>query len=113
MPVLDDATNPQVTLVRAAVPRAARADLPRHHAAVERQGDALDAVHRPELPLLVLVLEAGPVHGLQRLREGAAQGNIHFAGEHCSVNFQGFMEGGAAEGVRAASEIVSDLKLFK
>jgi monoamine oxidase len=42
--------------------------------------------------------------------EGAAQGNIHFAGEHCSVNFQGYMEGGAAEGVRAAGEIVA---LFK
>lgn len=42
--------------------------------------------------------------------EGARQRNIHFAGEHCSVNFQGFMEGGAAEGVRAANEILSDLK---
>jgi len=38
------------------------------------------------------------------------QGNIHFAGEHCSVNFQGFMEGGASEGVRAANEILADLK---
>jgi monoamine oxidase len=42
--------------------------------------------------------------------EGMRQGNIHFAGEHCSVNFQGFMEGGAAEGVRAAGEILGDLK---
>jgi monoamine oxidase len=38
------------------------------------------------------------------------QGNIHFAGEHCSINFQGFMEGGASEGVRAANEVLSDLK---
>jgi monoamine oxidase len=38
------------------------------------------------------------------------QGNIHFAGEHCSINFQGFMEGGASEGVRAANEILGDLK---
>jgi monoamine oxidase len=37
--------------------------------------------------------------------EGVAQGNIHFAGEHCSTNFQGFMEGGAEEGERAAQEI--------
>jgi monoamine oxidase len=37
------------------------------------------------------------------------QGNIHFAGEHCSVSFQGWMEGGAAEGVRAANEILKDL----
>ena len=38
--------------------------------------------------------------------EGVAQGNIHFAGEHCSVNFQGFMEGGASEGQRAAHEVL-------
>ena len=41
--------------------------------------------------------------------EGARQGNIHFAGEHCSTSFQGFMEGGASEGVRAANEILADL----
>ncbi len=41
--------------------------------------------------------------------EGARQGPIHFAGEHCSVEFQGFMEGGAREGARAAREIVQDL----
>jgi monoamine oxidase len=42
--------------------------------------------------------------------EGVRQGNIHFAGEQCSINFQGFMEGGAQEGQRAANEILSDLK---
>jgi monoamine oxidase len=42
--------------------------------------------------------------------EGTRQGNIHFAGEHCSINFQGFMEGGAQEGRRAAAEILGDLK---
>ncbi len=42
--------------------------------------------------------------------EKVRQGNIHFAGEHCSINFQGFMEGGASEGVRAANEILGDLK---
>jgi monoamine oxidase len=41
--------------------------------------------------------------------EGARQGPIYFAGEHCSVKFQGFMEGGAREGARAAREIVQDL----
>ena len=40
--------------------------------------------------------------------EGVRQGNCHFAGEHCSTNFQGFMEGGAEEGDRAAKEILSD-----
>jgi monoamine oxidase len=39
--------------------------------------------------------------------EKAAQGAIHFAGEHCSQDFQGFMEGGAQEGARAASEVLA------
>ena len=46
--------------------------------------------------------------------EGARQpdpqtGKCHFAGEHCSISFQGFMEGGAEEGARAANEILTDL----
>jgi monoamine oxidase len=40
--------------------------------------------------------------------EGVRQARCHFAGEHCSTNFQGFMEGGAEEGARAANEILSD-----
>src|SRR5271169_2741771 len=40
--------------------------------------------------------------------EGVRQGNCHFAGEHCSINFQGYMEGAAEEGIRAANEILSD-----
>jgi monoamine oxidase len=42
--------------------------------------------------------------------EGVRQGKCHFAGEHCSTNFQGFMEGGAEEGARAANEILGDYK---
>lgn len=42
--------------------------------------------------------------------EGIRQGPIHFAGEHCSVDWQGFMEGAAAEGVRAAHEVIQDLQ---
>jgi monoamine oxidase len=42
--------------------------------------------------------------------EGARQGKCHFAGEHCSTGFQGFMEGGAQEGQRAANEILADYK---
>jgi monoamine oxidase len=45
------------------------------------------------------------VRGYERVR----QRNIHFAGEHCSVEFQGYMEGGAAEGIRAANEVRRDL----
>jgi monoamine oxidase len=43
--------------------------------------------------------------------EGMRQRNTHFAGEHCSINFQGFMEGGAEEGVRAANEILTDSRI--
>jgi monoamine oxidase len=42
--------------------------------------------------------------------EGRRQGNVHFAGEHTSVDFQGWMEGGANTGQRAATEILADLK---
>ncbi len=40
--------------------------------------------------------------------EGVRQGPVHFAGEHCSVTWQGFMEGAAREGARAAQEILQD-----
>jgi monoamine oxidase len=39
--------------------------------------------------------------------ERVTQGRIFFAGEHTSTGFQGFMEGGAAEGQRAAKEILA------
>jgi monoamine oxidase len=39
--------------------------------------------------------------------EGVPMGNVHFAGEHTSQDFQGFMEGGASEGVRAAQELLA------
>jgi monoamine oxidase len=42
--------------------------------------------------------------------EGLQQGAIHFAGEHCSQDFQGYMEGGASEGARAAGEVLAALK---
>jgi monoamine oxidase len=38
--------------------------------------------------------------------EGVRQGAIHFAGEHCSLRWQGYMEGAAQEGARAAQEIM-------
>jgi monoamine oxidase len=41
--------------------------------------------------------------GYERVR----QGNVHFAGEHTSVHFQGFMEGGAATGIMAAHEVLA------
>jgi monoamine oxidase len=39
--------------------------------------------------------------------EAEASGQCHFAGEHCSTSFQGYMEGGASEGIRAATEIIT------
>ncbi|MDI3407334.1 flavin monoamine oxidase family protein [Streptomyces cavernicola] len=41
--------------------------------------------------------------------EGTAQGNVHIGGEHCSYDFQGFMNGGATEGERAANEVIAAL----
>jgi monoamine oxidase len=38
--------------------------------------------------------------------EAVRQGNVYFAGEHTSTDFQGFMEGGAAEGQRAAQQVL-------
>jgi monoamine oxidase len=45
--------------------------------------------------------------------EAARQRNVHFAGEHTSTEFQGFMEGAAAEGVRAARAVLADLRPAK
>lgn len=40
--------------------------------------------------------------------EGVRQGPVLFAGEHCSVTHQGFMEGAAREGARAARELLQE-----
>jgi len=49
--------------------------------------------------------------GYEKARQpDPTSGKCHFAGEHTSQDFQGFMEGGAAEGLRAANEILSDYK---
>ena len=37
--------------------------------------------------------------------QGRRSGNLHFAGEHTSVNFQGYMEGALRSGYRCAAEI--------
>ena len=43
--------------------------------------------------------------------EGTAVGNLHFAGEHTSVDAQGYMEGGCESGDRVATEILTALNL--
>lgn len=42
--------------------------------------------------------------------EKEPEGNIYFAGEHCSVIFQGYMNGGAYSGRVAAEEVVEKMK---
>ncbi len=39
--------------------------------------------------------------------EGVRQGNALFAGEHCAVDFQGFMNGAALTGAKAATDILA------
>ncbi len=41
--------------------------------------------------------------------EGRREGNQHFCGEHCSEDFQGYMEGGAETGAMVAGEVLDDL----
>jgi len=38
--------------------------------------------------------------------EGAAEGNVHFAGEHTSTDYQGYMEGAVGSGETAADEVI-------
>jgi len=42
--------------------------------------------------------------------EGVTQGGVLFCGEHTSQDFQGFMEGGASEGQRAARELAHAIR---
>jgi monoamine oxidase len=42
--------------------------------------------------------------------EGAEQNGCHFAGEHTSIDFQGYLQGGVETGERAASEIIAAYK---
>jgi monoamine oxidase len=42
--------------------------------------------------------------------EAARQGNCHFAGEHTSIDAQGYLNGAVESGQRAAGEILADLK---
>ena len=42
--------------------------------------------------------------------ESEQSGNCHFAGEHTSQDFQGYLNGAVDTGQRAAAEILADLK---
>lgn len=41
--------------------------------------------------------------------EGEPAGGLHFAGEHCSLDYQGFINGGSETGERAAAEVLAAL----
>jgi len=43
--------------------------------------------------------------------EAVRQDRVHFAGEHCSAQNQGYMEGAAETGIAAATEILTDYKI--
>ena len=43
--------------------------------------------------------------------EGERSGNIHFAGEHTSTDFQGYLNGAVDTGILAAKEILADLRV--
>jgi len=43
--------------------------------------------------------------------EGVAEGAQHFCGEHCSEDYQGYMEGGAETGAMVAGEILDELEI--
>jgi monoamine oxidase len=47
--------------------------------------------------------------GVEREREGRGL-NCHFAGEHTSVDFQGYLNGGVETGQRAATEVIAALR---
>ena len=77
----------------------------RAHGAMERQGDA-------SLPHLDPLLNArtrtgGSASTRPSPATRACRRACLFAGEHTSLDFQGFMEGGAAEGIRAAKEVLA------
>ena len=54
---------------------------------------------------LVLLLEGRPVHAFAGAEHERA-GNCHFAGEHTSHDFQGYLQGAVETGERAAGEIL-------
>ena len=80
-------------------------------AAAFRPGSAL-RMHWPTQPLTLgsyACFHPGQATTADLL--GQAVGPLHLAGEHTSVDFQGYMEGGAESGARAAREVLAALGL--
>jgi monoamine oxidase len=53
-------------------------------------------------------LKVGQYTGFNGI-QGAQEGNLHFAGEQTSVNFQGYIEGALRSGYRCADEIAASM----
>lgn len=74
-------------------------------------GSAL-RMHWPSVPFaLGSYVAYRPGQTIWRGLEGEREGNLHFCGEHTSVDYQGFMEGACETGAWAAQEILYDLNV--
>jgi monoamine oxidase len=49
-------------------------------------------------------LKVGQYTGFNGI-QGQPEGNLHFAGEHTSIDFQGYIEGALQSGYRCAEEV--------
>lgn len=72
-----------------------------------REGSAL-RMHWPSMPLARGSYSCfRPGQARYSGSEGSAVGRLHFAGEHTSVDFQGYMNGAVESGERAAREVLA------
>ena len=53
-------------------------------------------------------LKVGQYTGFNGI-QGQREENLHFAGEHTSINFQGYVEGGLRSGYRCATEVAGKI----
>jgi len=86
--------------------RADRPNFPRHRQTVCGQRHAGSAFLDPHIGGSYSVWTVGQLTAFGGV-EGRPEGPIHFAGEHTSLEQQGFMEGGASTGLRAAHEVLA------
>ena len=98
------------TAARAAVPHAARAGAAGDHRAVERACDARLLDRRTSGRAGRTRTGRSASTRASAGVEGERSGNCHFAGEHTSVDFQGYLNGAVETGERAAAEILGDLR---
>ncbi|MFF4757693.1 FAD-dependent oxidoreductase [Streptomyces sp. NPDC001292] len=80
------------------------ADLPRSDGRLQRQGVPRRLVPQPLVQGCVQLPPRRPVPTLWGAQPGA-EGNVHFAGEHTSLDNFGFLDGAIASGERVSKEI--------